>query len=429
LPDDNLTIGDIGKPPGSRYNQCHSQQGKVSLMTAANDHDHLETRLIRTRTPASANREAISPIYLASGFTFDDAEQARSVYGGEQPGYVYTRWENPNSDELVARLCLLEGAEAGLAVASGMAAIFTALAGLLNAGDHVLASRSIFGATHQILTGVLPRWGISHTFADPGDVAAWADLFRPETRVCMVETPSNPGLDLVDLAALSVLCRARDVVLVVDNTFATPILQRPLALGADVVVHSTTKFLDGQGRTIGGAILGDRFTIGELTRFAHQIGPTMSPFNAWLISEALELLPLRMAQHSRNALTLAQWLEDNDRVRNVRYPYLASHLQHELARRQMSAGGGIVTFEVVGGLAAGRRFLDALQLCDIAANLGDVRTIATHPASTTHSSLSAADQLAAGITPGLVRVSVGLEHSDDVIADIAQALIAASAAG
>lgn len=393
-------------------------------MTTGNDHS--ETRIIRTRIPASDNREAVTPIYMASGFTFDDAEQARAVYSGEQPGYVYSRWENPNTDELVARLCVLEEAEAGIAVASGMAAIFTVLAGLLNSGDHALASRSIFGATHQVLTGVLPRWGISHTFADPADLAGWPALFRPETRLCIVETPANPGLELVDLAALAELCQERDVVLVVDNTFATPVLQRPLTLGADLVVHSTTKFLDGQGRTIGGAILGDRFLIQELTRFAHQIGPTMSPFNAWVISQALELLPLRMAKHSENALALAQWLEDNDRVRNVRYPFLPSHPQADIARRQMSAGGGIVTFEVAGGLETGRRFLNALQLGDIVANLGDVRTMATHPAGTTHSSLSAAEQLAAGITPGLVRVSVGLEHIDDIIADVAQALIAAS---
>ncbi len=391
--------------------------------------DHMETRTIRTRATATANREQLTPLYMASGFYFENAEQARTVYSGEKPGYVYSRWENPNTDELTERLCALEGAEAGLAVASGMAALFTVLAGLLNSGDHVVASRAIFGATHQILTGVLPRWGISHSYGEPDDVASWAALFRPETRLCIVETPSNPGLALVDIAAVSALCRERDVVLVVDNTFATPALQRPIEHGADLVVHSTTKFLDGQGRTIGGAIVGERFVMDELIRFAHQTGPTMSPFNAWLTSQALELLPLRMAQHSANALALAGWLEAQPQVASVRYPFLPSHPQHELATRQMSAGGGIVTFELAGGLESGQRFLDALVMCDIVANLGDVRTIVTHPASTTHSTLTADEQLAAGITPGLVRVSVGLEHIDDIVADLGQALAQATVEG
>ncbi|HRO90267.1 MAG TPA: PLP-dependent transferase, partial [Promineifilum sp.] len=247
-------------------------------------------------------------------------------------------------------------------------------------------------------------------------------LFRPETRICLIETPSNPGLTLVDIAQVAAMCRERDVYLVVDNTFATPIVQRPIELGADLVIHSTTKFLDGQGRTIGGVILGDSFIMRELTQFARQTGPTASPFNSWIVSQALETLPLRMERHCANALTLANWLEGRAGVESVRYPFLASHPQVDLARRQMSAGGGLVTFTVAGGLAAGRRFLDALRLCDIVANLGDARTTVTHPASTTHSSLSEEDRLATGITPGLVRVSVGLEHIDDIIADIDQAL-------
>jgi O-succinylhomoserine sulfhydrylase len=365
----------------------------------------------------------VTPIYMASGFTFDSAEQARAVYAGEEPGYVYTRWENPNSDELVARMCALEGAEAGLPVASGMAAIFTVLAGLLNSGDHVLAARALFGATHQIMVNILPRWGISHTYADSDAVADWAGLFRPETRLCLVETPSNPGLTLVDLASLAVLCRERGVILVVDNTFATPVVQRPIALGADLVVHSTTKFLDGQGRTIGGIIVGDKLLINELVPFFRQTGPALSPFNAWILNQALETLPLRMARHCQNALTLAGWLADQPGVASVRYPFLPSHPQHELARRQMSAGGGIVTFEIEGGLEAGRRFLNALQMCDIVANLGDSRTTVTHPAGTTHSGLTEDERRAVGITPSLIRVSVGLEHIDDIIADIRQALM------
>ena len=381
-----------------------------------------ETRIIRTRARASQHREQVTPIYMASGFTFDSAEQARAVYGGEQPGFVYTRWDNPNSAELTARLCELEGAEAGLPMASGMAALFTILAGLLNSGDHLVASRSLFGATHQLLTTILPRWGISHTYADCELTDTWPGLFRPETRLCLVETPSNPGLTLVDLAWVAQLCRERDVLLVVDNTFATPVIQRPLALGADLVVHSTTKFLDGQGRTIGGVVLGDRLVINELTHFARQTGPTLSPFNSWLLSQSLETLSLRMERHCANALALAEWLSTRAGVEAVRYPFLPSHPQAALARRQMAAGGGVVTFEVSGGLPAGRRFLDGLKMCNIVANLGDVRTTVTHPASTTHSALTDGERRATGITPGLIRVSVGLEHIDDIVAAIDQAI-------
>lgn len=384
--------------------------------------EHVETQVIRRRTAAGPHREQVTPIYMASGFTFPDAETARAVYMGEQPGYVYTRWDNPNNDELVARLCALEGAESGLPMASGMAAIFTVLAGLLNTGDHVVAARSLFSATHLILTTILPRWGITHTYVDSDSPEGWAESFRPETRLCLVETPSNPGLTLVDLAHVASLCRERDVWLVVDNTFATPAVQRPLALGAELVVHSTTKFLDGQGRTIGGVVVGDQYLIGELTQFVHQTGPTLSPFNAWLLSQSLETLTLRMERHCANALALAQWLQSAPGVESVRYPFLPSHPQYELARRQMTAGGGMVTFNVSGGLEAGRRFLNALAMCDIVTNLGDARTTVTHPASTTHSGLTEEERRAVDITPGLIRVSVGLEHIDDIVADIEQAL-------
>jgi len=382
----------------------------------------IETEIIRTRAGATHNREQVTPLYMASGFTFDSAEQARAVYVGEQPGYVYTRWDNPNNAELVARLCALEGAEAGLAMASGMAAIFTVLGGLLNSGDHVVASRSLFGATHQLLTTILPRWGIAHSYADCELTETWPALFRPETRLCLVETPSNPGLTLVDLAWAAELCHERGVVLVVDNTFATPLAQRPIDHGADLVVHSTTKFLDGQGRTIGGVVVGERLLINELTHFARQTGPSLSPFNSWLLSQSLETLPVRMERHCANALALAEWLSAQAGVGAVCYPFLPSHPQHTLARRQMSAGGGIVTFEVAGGLAAGRRFLDALKMCNIVANLGDARTTVTHPASTTHSALTDGERRAVGITPGLIRISVGLEHIDDIIGDIGQAI-------
>lgn len=391
-------------------------------MTSEDNRPQIETEIIRTRAGATHNREQVTPLYMASGFTFDSAEQARAVYAGEQPGFVYTRWDNPNNAELVARLCALEGAEAGLTMASGMAAIFTVLAGLLNSGDHIVASRSLFSSTHQLLTTILPRWGIAHSYADCELTETWPSLFRPETRLCLVETPSNPGLTLVDLAWVAALCRERGVLLVVDNTFATPLVQRPIPLGADLVVHSTTKFLDGQGRTIGGVVLGERLLINELTHFFRQTGPTLSPFNSWLLSQSLETLPVRMERHCANALALAEWLGRQPGVGSVCYPFLPTHPQYELARRQMSAGGGVVTFEIAGGLTAGRRFLDALKMCNIVANLGDARTTVTHPASTTHSALTDGERRAVGITPGLIRVSVGLEHVADIIADIEQAI-------
>jgi O-succinylhomoserine sulfhydrylase len=389
---------------------------------------HLQTRLIRTRALQSAQREQITPLYMNSGFNFANAQMARDVYAGEEAGYVYGRWQTPNIDELISRMCVLEAAEDGLTAASGMAAIFTALAGLLNSGDHVVSARALFGATSQVLTQILPRWGISHSTFDGTDPGSWAAAFQANTRVCMVETPSNPALALVDLAQLAALCRERDVVLVVDNTFATPAVQRPLTLGAHLVVHSTTKFLDGQGRSMGGIIAGEQALIDELRSFVRTTGPVMSPFNAWLLNQALELLPLRMERHSANALALARWLDDRPatEIKQVRYPYLPSHPQHDLALHQMAAGGGIVTFEVSGGVERGRRFLDALDLCDIVANLGDARSIATHPASTTHSRLTEQERLAMGITEGLVRISVGLEHQDDIMADVAQALARSS---
>lgn len=382
----------------------------------------IETAVIRTQTPASPHREHSSAIYMTSSFTFDDAEHARALFAREAEGQIYTRYGNPNVDEFIEKMCRLEGAPAGIALASGMSAVFTALAGLLNSGDHVLASRSVFGSTHQILTRILPRWGIDHTYVEVGQPEMWATAVRPTTRLCIVETPSNPALDLIDLAWLGEFCRERDIVLVVDNVFATPVLQRPFALGAHLVMHSATKYIDGQGRAIGGALVGDRRLIDELTVFMRHTGPSLSPFNAWLFSKSLETLPLRMERHCANALRLAEFLESQPQVAWVKYPHLPSHPQFALAQRQMTAGGGIVTFEITGGLAQGRRFLDALRLCSLTANLGDTRTIATHPASTTHSSLSEAERLAVGITPGLIRISVGLEHPDDILADVGQAL-------
>lgn len=383
-----------------------------------------ETRAIRQQTQASPHREHSTSVYLTSSFTFESAEHARALFAGDEEGSIYSRYGNPNVDEFVGKMCVLEAAEDGIATASGMAAVFAPLAALLRSGDHVLASRSVFGSTHQILTRLLPRWDITSSYADLTHPDQWEALFTPSTRVCYVETPSNPALDLVDISWLADLCRTRGVWLIVDNIFATPVLQKPLLLGADLVMHSATKYIDGQGRGLGGVVVGRKELIDEIRFFARHTGPSLSPFNAWMFSKSLETLPLRMERHCENALALARFLETQPDVDFVKYPHLPSHPQFDLARRQMTRGGGIVTFGVRGGLPRGRKFLDALRLLSLTANLGDTRSIATHPASTTHSSLTEEERLAVGIQDGLIRISVGLEHIDDIQADVEQALTA-----
>ena len=401
-------------------------EGVNRLMSTDKEHaeesGRLETRMVRTRVPPSGHREHASAIYMTSSFLFDDAEQARAAFAREIDSYIYTRYGNPNVTEFVDKMVQLEGGEAGVALASGMSAVFSAMAALLNSGDHILAARSVFGSTHQLLTTVFPRWGIDHTYAELGRPETWADLVRPSTRLCIVETPSNPALDLIDLAWLGRFCREREIILLVDNVFATPILQTPLSLGANLVMHSVTKFIDGQGRGIGGVLVGDRELIADIANFARHTGPSLSPFNAWMFSKSLETLPLRMERHCDHAETVAAFLADHPAVKFIKYPHHPSHPQFELARRQMCRGGALVTFEIAGGIDAGRRFLDSLVLCSLTPNLGDTRTTVTHPASTTHSSLTEEARLAVGITPGLIRISVGLEHPDDIIADLAQAL-------
>lgn len=382
----------------------------------------IETKLIRTQTPRSCNREHSVPLYMTSSFTFENAEQARAMFAKEEDGFIYTRYDNPNVDEFVDKMCQLEGAEDGVPVASGMSAVFTALAGLLGQGDHVLACRSVFGSTHQLLTQVLPKWGISHSYADIHRPETWGALVQPNTKMCVVETPSNPALDLIDLEWLGEFCRERDIILLVDNVFATPLNQTPLAFGAHLVMHSTTKFIDGQGRGIGGILVGDQKYINDIRFFARHSGPSMSPFNAWMFSKSLETLCVRLERHCDNAEKLAQYLADHPAVNFVKYPHHPSHPQYELAKKQMRRGGGLVTFELAGGLEQGRAFLDALDMCSLSANLGDTRTIATHPASTTHASVGEEGRLAVGITNGMVRISVGLEHSDDIVRDVEQAL-------
>lgn len=388
---------------------------------------HPETLAIRAQAPRGPEREHSVPLYLTSSFVFESAEQARALFADEEEGNVYSRYSNPNSDELVRKLCLLEGAETGIATGSGMAAVFVSLAALLSSGDHLLAARAIFGSTHQLLTRVLPRWGITSSYVDmSASEEVWDSAVQPNTRLIFVETPSNPGLDLIDLEMLARVARRHGLILIVDNCFATPHLQRPLDLGADLIVHSATKFIDGQGRTLGGAVLGPAERMQEIAFFARHTGPAISPFNAWVLSKSLETLAVRMDRHSENALTLAQHFEDHPELEQVRYPFLESHPQYALARRQMRGGGGIVVLVVRGGVTRARRFIDALQLLSHSSNLGDARTIVTHPASTTHSRLSEEERHAVGIDPGLVRISVGLEHIDDIIADIEQALTASS---
>ncbi len=382
---------------------------------------NFETDAVRTQNERTPFREHSTPLYLTSSFVFEDAEQARALFADEVPGNIYTRFSNPNSTEFIEKLCLLEGTEDGIATASGMAAMYISMASLLKAGDHVLASRSVFGSTHQILNVIFPRFNIDYSYGDLSNPDSWEKLIRPNTKMIFVETPSNPALDIIDLEWLGKLADKHKLILNVDNCFATPYLQNPAQWGAHLVTHSATKFIDGQGRVIGGAVLGKKELIKEVRFFARHTGPSMSPFNAWVLSKSLETLAVRMEKHCANALELAQWLEKRSEVKYVKYPFLASHPQYALAKKQMRLGGGVVTFEINGGIDGGRRFLNSLKMISHSANLGDTRSIATHPASTTHSKLTDAEREAVGITPGLIRVSVGLENMHDVIADIEQA--------
>lgn len=382
-----------------------------------------ESKLIRTQTNRSHNREHATPLYLTSSFIFEDAEQGRAIFADEIEGNIYSRYSNPNTTEFIDKICQLEGAEAGLAFSSGMAAVFASFAGLLKAGDHVVSFRAIFGSTHQLLTTLLPRWGITSTYVDVANAAAIEEAITPQTKMIFLETPSNPGLELVDLEWL---CQIKEkyphIIINVDNCFATPYLQKPISYGVDLVSHSATKYMDGQGRVLGGVVVGNKELIKEMMFFIRHTGPAMSAFNAWVLSKSLETLPLRMDKHCDNALELAKVLEASPMVEKVMYPHLPSHPQYELAKRQMKKGGGIVTFIIKGGFDCAKKFMDALEMILISSNLGDSRSIATHPASTTHSKLSDEERKAIGIYPGSIRISVGLEHIDDILVDIQQAL-------
>lgn len=382
-----------------------------------------QSKAIRGQVARTPSREHSVPLYLTSSFIFDSAEQGRAVFAEEETGNVYSRYSNPNTTELIDKVCAMEGAEAGLVFSSGMAAVFASFAGLLKSGDHIVSCRAIFGSTHQLFTKLFPRWGITTSYVDASKPDDWEKAIQANTRMIFLETPSNPGLELVDLEWLGRFkTKYPHIILNVDNCFATPYLQKPIQYGFDLVSHSATKYMDGQGRVLGGVVVGKKALIDELMFFIRNTGPALSPFNAWVISKSIETLGVRMDRHCSNALHVAEVLEQHTEIDLVRYPFLPSHPQYALAKRQMKAGGGVVTFVVKGGIDRAKNFLDALEMICITSNLGDSRSIATHPASTTHSKLSEEERQQLGIQPGSIRISVGLEDIEDIIGDINQAL-------
>lgn len=381
-----------------------------------------ETNAIRTQLERSQFLEHSSPIYLTSSFVFEDAEDMRASFAEEKDRNIYSRYSNPNSSEFIEKVCLMEGAEDGFAFASGMAAVFSTFAALLNSGDHILSARSIFGSTHSMFNNFFPKWNISHTYFKIDALDSIEEMITSNTKIIYAESPTNPGVDILDLEVLGKIAKKHNLILVIDNCFASPYLQQPIKFGADLVIHSGTKLMDGQGRVLAGITVGNKDLIEKIYRFARITGPSLSPFNAWVLSKSLETLAIRVDRHCENALKLAEFLEGHKAVNWVKYPFLKSHPKYELAKKQMKAGGCVVAFEVKGGLEAGQRFFNAIKLLSLSANLGDSRSIVTHPASTTHSKLSTEERSETGITDGMVRVSVGLEHIDDIIGDIKQAL-------
>lgn len=384
--------------------------------------ENFETIAIRTQTERSLHKEHSAPIYLTSSYKFDDAEEMRALFANEKEGNVYSRYSNPNTSEFIEKMCLLEGAEDGFATATGMAAIFTTFGAFLKNGDHIVSSRSVFGSTHQLLTNVFNKWGVTFDYADLDKPQDWEVLIKSNTKIIFVETPSNPGIDIIDLEFLADLAKKHQVLLVVDNCFATPYLQQPIKLGAHISIHSATKYIDGQGRVLGGVILGSKANIVEVMNFARHSGPSLSPFNAWILSKSLETLAVRMDRHCENALKVAEYLEEHPKIKLVKYPFLKSHPQYQIAKKQMKQGGGIVTIVVEGGVEGARKFIDGLKMFSISANLADTRSIATHPATSTHARLTEEQRLEVGIEQGSIRLSIGLEHIDDILKDIAGAL-------
>jgi O-succinylhomoserine sulfhydrylase len=405
---------------------------KLRFFTSDSDQKHLkrtmkkhfETEAIRAQTERSQFSEHSTPLYLTSSFVFEDAEEMRASFAEEKERNLYSRFSNPNTTEFVDKIVSMEGAEAGYAFATGMSAIFSTFAALLNAGDHVVSCRSVFGSTHSMFTKFLPKWNIETSYFKVNEVDLVESLIKENTKILYIETPTNPAVDILDLDLIGKIAKKHKLIFIVDNCFATPYVQKPIKFGADLVIHSATKLIDGQGRVLGGVTVGRKDLMREIYLFARNTGPAMSPFNAWVLSKSLETLAIRVEKHAENALKLAAFLEENEHVALVKYPFLQSHPQYEVAKKQMKLGGNVVAFEIKGGIEAGRLFLDNIKMCSLSANLGDTRTIVTHPSSTTHGRLSEEDRLEVGITNGLVRISVGLENIEDIIEDIQQALTA-----
>lgn len=383
---------------------------------------HKITKAIRIQTERTNEMEHSTPLFLTSSFCFDNAEEMRAAFADETEDNIYSRFTNPSVQEFTDKMVALEGAEAGYATATGMSAVFGSFMALLKKGDHLLSCSAIFGSTHTLIKKYLPNFGIEYSYVDADKPGDWEAAIQPNTKMIYVETPTNPGLDIIDIEMLGVLAKKYNLILNVDNCFATPLCQRPIELGAHLVVHSATKWLDGQGRVLGGVVVGKKELINEIYLFCRSTGPALSPFNAWVLSKSLETLDVRMERHAKNALHIATALQTHPAIASLRYPFLPSHPQYAIAIKQMDNGGGIVCFELKGGIDAGRTFMNNLKMLSLTANLGDTRSIASHPASTTHAKLTEEERQAVNITPGLIRISVGLEHCDDIFEDILQAL-------
>ncbi len=383
---------------------------------------HPQTLAIRTQTAKTNEMEHSTPLFLTSSFTFDSAEDMRAAFAEENDDNIYSRYSNPSVDEFVAKVVAMEGADAGFATASGMAAVFNSIFALVKSGDHIIFCSSVFGSTHALATKFLPKYGIECTLVPSNNTDLWEASVRHTTKMIFVETPTNPQLEILDLEWVGKFAEKHQLIFNVDNCFATPVLQNPIAFGAHIVNHSATKWMDGQGRVLGGVVVGKAELIREIYLFCRNTGPSLSPFNAWVISKSLETLAVRMEKHAENALAVASQLEGHPKIKWVRYPFLPSHPQYDIAIKQMRKGGGVLCFELAGGRESGIKFLDSLELLSLTPNLGDTRSIASHPTSTTHSKLKEEERLEVGITPGLIRISVGLEYVDDILADILQAL-------
>ena len=380
------------------------------------------TKAIRIQTDRTNEMEHSTPMFLTSSFCFDDAEDMRAAFADESNDNIYSRFSNPGVQEFTDKMVALEAAEAGYATATGMAAVFASFMALLKKGDHLISCSLVFGSTVTVLNKYLPNYGIEVSYVSANDPGSWEAAIKPNTKMIYLETPTNPGLDIIDLAAVNNLAKKHNILLNVDNCFATPVNQRPIDFGADLVIHSATKWIDGQGRVLGGVVLGKKELIHQIYLFCRSTGPALSPFNAWVLSKSLETLDVRMERHAANALHIAKALEGHAKISWLKYPFLPSHPQYAIAVKQMKNGGGLISFNLSGGLESGRAFLNNLKMLSLTANLGDTRSIASHPASTTHAKLTEAERAAVNITPGLIRISVGLEHVDDILGDILGAL-------